>query len=296
MSKKFQEVEIRYHFLDSGAFSMKKESMKYAQEHNGDEAGFYQTSEFIQFMDDYAEFVKEYDVAIDYYSNMDVIGNPVLTYENQKYLEGKGISPVPVVHYGSKMKWLERYISEGYDYISLGGLVGQRMGSNVVSWIDRCFDIVCDTADRFPKVKIHGFGMTSYKIMARYPWYSVDSSSWARPGINGKIIVPKLKKGEWDFSRHATVGVTIESMKKGKDSSRFWDLPEGQREIVMRWLQEIKVPFGESDLEGKVVVEGVCNSYRMRHTSTILFFERMKQNFQEWPWPWQLPKRRRILI
>jgi hypothetical protein len=56
-----------------------------------------------------------------------------------------------------------------------------------------------------PRLKVHGFGITAIPIMERYPWHSVDSSSWIQSAAFGGIITPQwgpISVSEKSPSRH----------------------------------------------------------------------------------------------
>jgi hypothetical protein len=68
-------------------------------------------------------------------------------------------------------------------------------------WLDRIWGKYLTHPDGTPKVRVHGFGLTSVPLMARYPWYSVDSSSWVQLGGMGNIFLPQF--GTLAISEHA---------------------------------------------------------------------------------------------
>ena len=107
-------------FLDSGAHSLyTKEVMK--KEHV-EGYSFYESKEFWDYVDNYAQFVRENKSFLSVYVNVDVIFNPELTWKVQKYLEtNHELSPLPVIHYGADLKWVKRYMDD-YEYIRFGGL------------------------------------------------------------------------------------------------------------------------------------------------------------------------------
>src|SRR5690606_5885633 len=99
-------------FLDSGAFSFHSESLKYWKAKKGrDRWKYYHTREFKEKLDEYANFIKKHMKEYNFlYANLDVIGNPELTWRNQKYLEEEhNLSPIPVIHKGD-IKWLDFYL------------------------------------------------------------------------------------------------------------------------------------------------------------------------------------------
>ena len=279
--------KVASHFFDSGSFALWTKAAEYTKKHKCGRWDYYETDEFWAYMDAYAEFVKAHPESIDFYANVDVIPNPELSYRNLKYLESKGINPVPVVHYTTDLKWLRKHIKEGYDFIALGGLVGSAMKSECREWMDACFNIICDHPDRKPRVKLHGFGLTAYEPMLRYPWWSVDSTAWAKVGVFGLILVPKRRKGKFVFNERPTnIAVTTESPdRRSPTATHILTLPKAERMVVDEWLEMIGVPLGETDKFGERVTYGITNSQPERILVNLRFFERMAATIPEWPWP-----------
>lgn len=121
---------------------------------------------------------------------LDGIGDPLETYRNQLTMEALGVKPMPCFHAGEDERYLEWYI-QNYDYISLGGMVGSST-KQLMLWLDRVWDkYLVDGAGK-PRLKVHGFGITSIPIMERYPWWSCDSSSWIQAGSFGSIVTPEF--------------------------------------------------------------------------------------------------------
>lgn len=157
-------------FLDSGAFTMFTKNVPV------DLAA-------------YAQFVKDNADWIEVASNLDAIGKPELeTYKNQKALEAMGVSICPVHHARDADKWLQKYIAEGYDYIFLGGMVPEST-PYLYQWLDHLWDKYLTRKDGSAKIKIHGFGLTTMELIRRYPWYSVDSTTWIFVGAYGGIWI-----------------------------------------------------------------------------------------------------------
>jgi hypothetical protein len=156
-------------FLDSGAFSA------------------YMLGASID-IDGYIAYIKANADIIEIASVLDGIGDPQKTFDNQTYMERHGVRPMPCFHYGEDPKWLLHYI-KNYDYISLGGMVPIAK-PQLVQWLDRIWnDYLCDANGR-ARIKVHGFGLTKLDLMWRYPWFSVDSTSWLMAGNNGLLILP----------------------------------------------------------------------------------------------------------
>jgi len=123
-------------------------------------------------------------------SVLDGIGDAHLTYENQLAMEQNGVRPLPCFHAGEDERYLEWYV-ENYDYIALGGMVGTS-AKQLMIWLDRIWrKYLLDDAGK-PRLKVHGFGITSIPVMKRYPWWSCDSSSWIQSAAFGAVVSPKF--------------------------------------------------------------------------------------------------------
>ncbi|MDZ4343968.1 MAG: hypothetical protein U1E51_16230 [Candidatus Binatia bacterium] len=158
-------------FLDSGAFSMFTQKIKVD-------------------LGEYAGYIKKNQDFIHVASNLDVIGRgkEQQTWINQKTLEKMGAKIQPVHHARDDDKWLLKYMAEGYDYVFLGGMVPET-SKYLKEWLDHIFGKYLTRKDGSAKIKVHGFGLTTVDLMRRYPWYSVDSTSWVLAGRFGNIYL-----------------------------------------------------------------------------------------------------------
>lgn len=150
-------------FLDSGAFSA------------------YTKGASID-IDEYINFIKKHEHKLNVYANLDVIENAEGSYANYLYMTKKGVKPIPVFHQNEDYEYLHKYL-KSTDYIALGGMVGSS-AENLKPFLDKSFSII---KQYWPK-KIHGFGLTTATLMQRYPFYSVDSTSWLGPSRYGGIV------------------------------------------------------------------------------------------------------------
>lgn len=119
-------------------------------------------------------------------SVLDGIGDPLKTYQNQIAMEEAGVKPLPCFHFGEDDRYLQYYISN-YEYITIGGMVGRKT-DQLITWLDRIWDKFLISGTGAAKLKVHAFGITSNAIMERYPWHSVDSSSWIQSAAFGNIM------------------------------------------------------------------------------------------------------------
>lgn len=117
---------------------------------------------------------------------LDSIRDPEGTRFNQHEMERRGVRPLPCFHQGEPEWYLEYYISR-YEFITLGGMTNTSNRARMV-WLDRLWEKYLTDGSGNPRCKVHGLGMTSLSLMARYPWYSVDSSSWIQATAFGSVM------------------------------------------------------------------------------------------------------------
>jgi hypothetical protein len=218
-------------FLDSGAFSaFKKDAVIDIYE--------------------YIDFIKDHINEIDVYANLDVIGNAEDTWRNQMIMEKEGLDPLPVYHsMFEPISWLRKYIDAGYKYIGMGGIAGTGFKTEaLVQVLDKCFEMICDTPDRKPCVKIHGFGMTSLSMMVRYPWYSVDSTSWVQTGRFGSVYVPRKKNGKFVYDDNTwKISVSNQSNSQQDAGQHFNTLTNMEKKIIQEYFDSKGFIMGKSE-------------------------------------------------
>ena len=228
-------TDPRFHFfLDSGAYSAWSKGAQID-------------------IDEYAEFIKANFEHLDVVVNLDhIAGAPGVpatpaqkeegaarSWANFIYLtEVHGIPNVmPVFHFGEDVKWLYKMLDYGCDYIGLGGMVGMGGKRGRQEWLDVMWSDHLTDADGRPLVKVHGFGMTAVDHIFRYPWFSVDSTSWLKSTASGAILVPRTRDGEFVFDESPmTLTVSADSPSAEDGGRHVNTLPPAQRAVVDRWL------------------------------------------------------------
>lgn len=169
----------------------------------------------------YCDYIRRNQDFIEVASVLDAIGDPDQTWRNQQTMEQLGVSALPCFHYGEPPAVLQWYIDH-YEYITIGGMV-PISSPQLQLWLDRIWGKYLTHPDGRPKLKVHGFGMTSVPLMARYPWYSVDSSSWVQLGGMGNIFITK-----WGM-----VAISEHSPNVKADGKHLDSLPEIQKQGIL---------------------------------------------------------------
>lgn len=199
-------------FLDSGAFSAFNFGLTLS------------VADYVDYIQRNWDIIRVED-GVPMASVLDGIGDPLLTYRNQLEMEHLGFRPMPCFHAGEDERYLEWYVAN-YPYITLGGLVGSSAQALMV-WLDRVWDrYLVDGAGR-PKVKVHGFGVTSIPVMERYPWYSCDSSSWIQTASFGGIMDPV----------HGPINVSEKSPSRHDKNQHLTTLSAIEQEYLLRKLE-----------------------------------------------------------
>ena len=227
--------------LDSGAYSVK---------HSGAEIS----------LEEYAGFVRKYG---DKFEGgcivLDVIGDRVASYENWHKLKKLGAETIPVFHLILKDKnqddgyaYLDKYLDET-DYVCISGFPGLTT-QQVVYILDSLWNHLAKRgADKTHK--FHGLGLTRLPLMAKYPWFSVDSASASKQGLNGGIYVPHISSyGAYRYMDANVFHVSDQQTHlSGSDKSFYALAPDSKlREGIIRYCQEMGYPLPDT-IEGRVL-------------------------------------------
>lgn len=318
-------------FLDSGAHSLYNEKVKGQSRrtrHDWFGTETHLSPEFKEYVDGYAEFVKQHKTGIDYYVNVDVIYDPARSWLVLQYLENEhGLSPVPVIHHGTPDVWIEKHLEKGYTLIGVGGVGQETPAAVYTDWADRLYRRLGRGNGGKPCARTHGFAMTSFRLMVRYPWWSVDSSSWAKSAAYGSIYIPRQVNGKFCFWRDTSSGrepvrpyiVETSTTSAAPRSGRYGEqgpkktlnlsggrgpldygdrhisaLAPATREALNCWLSKIEIPLGKVGAAGEIEEEGVVSHYGCRAVANLRFFEAMVASLPAWPWAFHSKGRERL--
>ena len=303
-------------FLDSGAYSAwaKKTEIDIQQ---------------------YIQFIKDNEKYIDHYANLDVIGDPVATLNNQKLMESQGLKPLPCFHHGEDWSYLQNYI-DNYEYIAIGGMAVGFTTEQRRDFLDMVWDRICDTPDRMPKCKVHGFGVTAFDILLRYPWWSVDSTSWVMTSRFGDIYVPRKSFGKYIYDKPPwKVCVSDRSPGVDEEGQHIRNFTEMERDIILEYIHGQGFTLGKSEfikiedwktykpgdnerwfgsdvddtedysfdknetsyrILERVIEIGLCNDHKKRDEMNIIYFKNLEESFPPWPWAFRKSKGAKTLI
>lgn len=230
-------------FLDSGAFSAFTQGVVIP-------------------IEQYADYIKTNKDIIKMASVLDAIGDPEGTYHNQNKLESLGVEVLPCFHFGEPLDLCEYYV-RNYPYMTIGGMV-PIPNNKLMPWLDEVWDKVLTDKDGVARTKVHGFGLTARVLMERYPWYSVDSSSWVQMAANGNLIFPEINKA---------IPISSRSPAKKIFGQHFDSYPpEAQARVL-----ELLAFYG-------LTLEEVQDDYKSRWAFNAFSFDRVGKNLGEDHW------------
>lgn len=288
--------------LDSGAVSfynkfVKKNtrgapgrSFRYRK---GESHSYLDSEEFIAYRDAYIEYVRKVGKYMAGYINMDIINNAEESYKSLKYMEKKGVKPLPVFHLGGDINWLKRYIKEGYEYICIGGIVPNRFAT-VKPILDKIWSDILTDSNGMPKIKVHGLAVTSFHLLKRYPWYSTDSASWRKAGAYGKIFIPRRKGNGWDFNKTpCALKFTHTSAKINHRD--YHSMQEDGKKWALDWLKFIDVPLGACNEKGELTEYGVISHHAARGIANMKYHYLLSRSLPEFPWQFKITERKSLL-
>jgi hypothetical protein len=148
-------------------------------------------------LDEYADFVLKHREEYDGCISLDVIGDGAKSYDNWKYLRGKGVDVIPVYHASTEPIWLEKYLKHS-DHIALGAIANLDTTKRIEN-LSKIWNQYLIDKKGYPKVKVHGLGLTNIPIMFRYPWYSTDSFTPVISAVWGSVLLPLIRDNKFRY-------------------------------------------------------------------------------------------------
>lgn len=150
-----------------------------------------------EYIDKYANFIIKNNIKYFFELDIDAIIGYDKVKEYTKYLENKvGRKCIPVWHKNRGLDEWKR-ITKEYDYVAIGGVVIKEILPKDYKFFTPMLKIAKEN-----NCKVHGLGFTNLKLLPKYHFYSVDSTSWKsgnRFGIiykfNGKTL-KQIKKNK----------------------------------------------------------------------------------------------------
>ena len=216
-------------FLDSGAFSAM---------HSGK----------VIDINKYIDYIKEHGTKFEKVAALDCIGDWKGTEKNLQYMRSKGVNPIPVFHTNEPFDYLDNLLKEN-DYLCLGVTGSKLRQPQIIAWLVEVFK----RRERInPDIKLHGFALTSAKIMKYFDWDTCDSSSWLSGGRFSIIYylhqqdLKSYSRDKWHKLRGLVSDDIMLARSGGED--RVTPVTKHNAEHILRYVELINT------LKGKAVV------------------------------------------
>lgn len=258
---------------------------------------------------EYIAYVKQNKKWLDSYVNLDVMPDRAdgslkslnfsakSSFDNWLTIRDAGLKPIPVFHMGEDFKWLEKMVA-----IDPKGVIGisRNMGaapSEVLRWLDAVFTCLTNNQGH-PLVRTHGFGMGSYRLCTRYPWFSVDHTSWQINPSNGIIELPTCTApGVYDYMRPIKFHISTRDIKATTNRGiRFDRLGEASQKVIQEFVEQLGLTLAQvrySHVHRKCIMIRYymllarhCQNMVFRHGKGLLTAQAFKvKNPVLKPWP-----------
>lgn len=196
-----------------------------------------------------------------------------------------------VYHQEEDIYWLEKLMSN-MEYVGFSP-ANDRTTSQKMDFLHDCFEL---QEKKYPHCKAHGFGVTSFRLMREFPWYSIDSTSWVAFAKYGIILIPRKGPSGYIYDdRPWKLFVSARSPKSGMEGVHYKTLPKIYQQYVNKYLETIGLRIGESEYENQplvtkncffpeelppdrksketVIEVGVCNSLKLRDQANLIFYQ-----------------------
>lgn len=228
-------------------------------------------------IDEYIAYIKKHEHLLAHYVALDVIPGQLgqnwksrgqaateeaarKSFDNYMYMRKAGLRPIPVIHQGEKLKWFHQYMDAGADYLGVSPATKAANKKEMITWLDSVFTELTD--DRgVAIVKTHGFGVSSFEIMKRYPWTTVDSTSWALTAAFGGILLPVYRAGKPDYAA-IPLKVTVSKYedRKAPPADHYDIMGPAQQKLIAQYLKdEIGVTVEQASLDYEVRARAVVH-------------------------------------
>jgi len=211
MDKRTEEKikELDMFLLDSGAFSFMNSTD--SLEINWD-----------SYIEKYAEFINKNDIKYFFELDIDsIVGIKEVERLRAKLEKLTNKKCIPVWHRSRGFEYWKQMCKD-YDYVAIGGIVTREIKRKDYDYFIPMLKIAKEN-----NCKVHGLGFTNLKLLKKYNFFSVDSTSWigGRYGtlqfFDGKTI--KSLKKEDNRKLKSTRTVNVFNFKEWVKFQKYFD-------------------------------------------------------------------------
>ena len=168
--------------IDNGAFTVHRKG------------GVLNIDEYIDYINSHPE--ADYFIALDDIPGKwgrpktaeEVAESPIKTWENYLYMIDRVDNPeklLPVFHQGEHFKYLDQYLTHPTPvYMCLSGNK-ELTNKQREEWYEKCYTHIRALK---PTMKVHCLGSATFSNAEKFPFTSMDSTTWIMVAINGNIL------------------------------------------------------------------------------------------------------------
>jgi len=150
--------------------------------------------------------------------------------------------------------------------------------------------------------------------MLRYPWYSVDSTSWVLTGRFGAVFVPHIQQGKWVYDENSwKVNVSNQSPSQKEEGRHFSTFAPAEKDVILQYFHDKGFVIGKSQYHEEnrntykpkkgerwviasrklkqdmtivetIIEPGLCNEYKKRDELNIMYFLDLEKSIAPYPW------------
>jgi len=134
---------------------------------------------------EYLAYCMKFKHDVEYFFNLDM-GPHDVQIKNFKALVACGCPTIGIVSNLMTFETIQKFI-DIYPYIGISySVMGESSGSSTyLTYLDKLFEYLYKTNQTH--VKTHALGLTKLPVMKKYPFFSVDSSTWINPSRYGAM-------------------------------------------------------------------------------------------------------------
>lgn len=175
---------------------------------------------------------------VKYYMNLDIWRDGEASLSNLRYLESQELSPMPIWHSGTEVKYLDYYYNN-YEYIAIGGIANIRNKpalQRIVNWLFQSY----------PNRKYHflGIGLTGMQAFSVFKPHSIDFSTWGvaaryghqiiiRDGVPVEVVLPPELKQKLRDDKEYLEQTLIESVRQLKKLETYLKNGQSQQGVLL---------------------------------------------------------------
>lgn len=197
------------------------------------------------------------------------------SFANYIKMRDNGLDVIPVFHQGEDFSHLEKLVKERVPYIGISPYM--RASANAMRmWFDECFTRISDK-DGVPVVKTHGFGITSHWAVVRYPWFTIDSTSWIMAAAYGRIMMPIIDGDHRRFDLPPVMFAVSDRENVIDGAKALLNVGPYTKRIIKAYLSEIELD-----------IPALCLSQNARAEVNLAYFKGVQQELTVKPFQYRV--------